>query len=114
MQKEYQGLIFTNHALERVQKRSVSQYDVAQVLKYPDATQETEKPGSTKFIKKINDRNLHVVATYLPEQKQWLIVSVWVRGEEDQPALAWQVITLPFKVLWFVITKTLGLRKKRT
>ncbi len=114
MQREYQGVIFTTHALERAQKRSVSQYDVVQVIKYPEVTQKTEKPGSTKFIKEISGRNIHVVASHLKDKDQWLVVSVWVRGEDDQASFAWQLITFPFKVIWWLIKQLSKLLTKRT
>jgi hypothetical protein len=114
MQREYQGVIFTKHALDRAQSRSISQADVVQVLKYPQTTQETEKPGATKFIKTLRDRSIYVVATFLPDKNQWLVVSVWVRGEEDQPPLSWQLITLPFRLLWSCFKVLWSLLKKRT
>ncbi len=113
MQREYQGFIFSKHAIERAEKRSVSQFDVAQVLKYPEITQPTDKPGNIKFIKTINQRLIHVVATLLPQEKKWLIVSVWVRGEEDRAPLAWTLITLPFKLLLELIKLLMRLLKRK-
>lgn len=115
MQREYQGFIFTKHAIERSQKRSISQHDVVQVLKYPEITQPTDKPANLKFIKTVGDRPIHVVATLLPREKKWLVVSVWVRGEDDQPSLAWRLLTLPFKlsfrVLQFLVTRVIKVLK---
>lgn len=102
---EYQGFIFTKHALERLNDRSVSQELVIKTLQNPDSTQPTEKPGNVKFIRNLHNRNVQVIATYLENQKKWLIVSVWVRGEEDKVPLMWQLIILPFKLLWFLIKK---------
>lgn len=99
MQREYQGFIFTKHSLERLQSRSISQDAAVQVLKNPDTTQPTDKPSSTKFIKTLGGREIHVVATHLPQEKTWLVISVWVRGEEDKAPLMWQLITLPFRLL---------------
>jgi hypothetical protein len=103
MQREYQGFIFTKHALERLSSRSISQDAVVQVLRYPEVTEPSDKPGSTKFIKTVNNRLIHVVATHLPNQKTWLVISVWVRGEEDKESLAWQIITLPFKLIYQIL-----------
>lgn len=103
MQREYQGFFFTKHSLERLQSRSISQDAAVQVLKFPETTQPTDKPSSTKFIKTINGREIHVVATHLPKQKTWLVISVWVRGEEDRVPLIWQIITLPFKLLYHLL-----------
>jgi len=105
MEREHQGFIFSNHALDRVKDRSVTQDAVASVLRNPDKTFPGKKPGTTKFIRTLNDRKMHVVASYLADQKKWLVVSVWVRGEEDTVPLVWQLITLPFKALWWVIQR---------
>src|SRR5690606_7369011 len=99
--------IFTKHALERSKIRSVSLDAVVSVLQKPDTTKPTEKENTSKFIRLLNDRLIHVVATYLPEQQKWLVVSVWVRGEEDKPSLSWQLISFPFKALWWLLKKLL-------
>jgi hypothetical protein len=100
---DYHGFIFTKHALERANDRAVDQEAVVKVLNHPDQTKPTEKPGTVKFIRTLDGRQIHVVATYLADQKKWLIISVWVRGEEDKVPLSWQVITMPFKLIWWLI-----------
>lgn len=105
MQREYGGIIFTKHALERLDGRSITQDMVLHVLRDPEITKPTGKRDTTKFIKTLHDRRVHVVATYLHDQKKWLVVSVWVRGEEDQLPLVWRIITAPFKLVWYVVRK---------
>lgn len=82
------------------------------VLAHPDRTHPTGKAQTTKFIRELNGRVIHVVGTYLSDQKKWLIVSVWVRGEDDPTSLGWQLISLPFKVTWWVIKKISNLSKQ--
>ena len=81
--REYGGVIWTDHALERINKRRVSQNDVVAVLRHPDRTFPGKKKDTVKFIRDIEDRRYHVVAS-LNEYKKWVVVSVWVKGEEDQ------------------------------
>jgi len=107
MNREYQGFIFTKHALERSNTRSVTQDMIVKVLRNPEITQPTSKPNTTKFIATVHGRLVHVVATYLSDQDRWLVVSVWVRGEEDQNPLVWRLLVLPFKAVWYVIKKLL-------
>jgi len=102
---EHQGFIFTKHALERLHQRSISKDVVVQTLKYPDETQPTSKEGSLKFIRTIDQRLMQVVATYVPAQKKWLVISVWVRGEDDQESLSWRLLTWPFKAAWWLVKK---------
>ena len=104
MQREYQGFIFTKHALERAASRSISQEAIVNVLKSPELTQPSEKPNSVKFIKTINQRTIHVVATQLKEERTWLVISVWVRGEDDQQPIMWRLITWPFRAFWQALT----------
>lgn len=102
---EYRGFIFTKHALERLDKRGVTKDMVVQVLQSPSETKPTGKRNTTKFIKIVHDRLVHVVATHLPQENKWLVVSVWVRGEEDEASLAWRILTVPFKAIWYLIKR---------
>jgi hypothetical protein len=104
--------IFTKHALQRLSERSISQDAAESVMSKPDTTVPGQKPGTVKFIRRLNDRNIQLVATYLDDQKKWLIVSAWVRGEEDKVPLMWQLITLPFKGIYLLIKMLFFPRKK--
>jgi hypothetical protein len=113
MGKEYKNMVFTNHALDRLSLRSLSMEAIGKVLSNPDKTFPSDKPESIKFIRQLDDRTIHVIATYLKDKKKWLVVSVWVRGEEDPAPLAWQIITFPFRlaanvavIIWSYISKS--------
>lgn len=97
--------IFTKHALQRLKERSISLDQAESVLRNPSQTFPGKKVGTVKFIRDINGRNTQLVGTYLADQKKWLIVSAWVRGEDDKVPFIWQLITLPFKGLWWLIKK---------
>jgi len=94
MGREYKNVIFSDHALQRMRRRRIDDDLVVKVVRQPDDKQ-TEDNGNTRFIKQVKDRNVHVVGSYLPDDKKWLIVSTWVRGEEDPRPLWVQVIRLP-------------------
>jgi hypothetical protein len=104
--------IFTKHALERLQERAISQERAESVLRNPDKTYPGSKPNTVKFVRTLNDRNIQIVATYLDDQKKWLVVSAWVRGEDDKAPFMWQVITFPFKAAWWVIQQFLKSPRK--
>lgn len=89
--REYGGVIWTDHALERLKKRKIAQSDALAVLKNPDRTFPGKKEASVKFIRTIQGRPIHAVAS-LNEKKQWVVLSVWVRGEEDQKPLVWRFL----------------------
>lgn len=92
MQREYKQIIFTDHALERLELRRITQAMVAQTIAAPDKT-EQEPDGDTEFIKTIQGRKVHVIAYRRPDNQKWLVKSTWVRGEAD-PLLGklWQFI----------------------
>lgn len=98
MQREYENVIFTDHALERIRTRRITQDMIVRTIKSPDR-REREDDGDTKFIKDINTRSVHVVSRYLDDQKRWLVISAWVRGEEDPKPLWQQVFSLLGRLL---------------
>lgn len=102
MDQNYKNLVFTKHALERLGDRSISMDAIWQTVSHPDKKFKNDG-NSTKFIKTVGGRKVHTVATYLNKENKWLVVSVWVRGEDDKQPLVWQIIVLPFKILWWLL-----------
>ena len=95
MQREYKQVIFTNHAVERLQLRRISQDMVVATVRQWEKKRD-EDDGDTQFIKTIQGREVHVVGHYLTDEKKWLVKSAWVRGEDDpkpllQRLLAWLI-----------------------
>ncbi|NCN45068.1 MAG: hypothetical protein COU63_00640 [Candidatus Pacebacteria bacterium CG10_big_fil_rev_8_21_14_0_10_36_11] len=113
MNQTYKNLVFTKHAWERLDDRSISQDIIYQVVNSPDKTFHNQQ--NYKFIRTINGRKIHVVATPV-DQGKMLIISTWVRGEDDREPFIWLLITLPFKILWWclkILFKTIFGDKKR-
>ncbi|MCC6710783.1 MAG: DUF4258 domain-containing protein [Candidatus Pacebacteria bacterium] len=104
MGETYKNLVFTKHAGERVQDRSLTKDMVYQAISFPDKTYHNQ--DNYKFIRTIGDRKIHVVATPI-ENNRYLVISTWVRGEDDREPLVWQLLTLPFKIIWWIL-KTIG------
>jgi hypothetical protein len=105
-------IIYTNHARERLKKRRLSEHGLEDTICHPDKKFSIQNDGRTKYVKKQGTRLYHVVAKYLPDQKAYLILSAWVRGEEDRPDFAWQLITAPFRLIgWLVKKGWLGIKK---
>ena len=104
MNKQYKNLVFTTHALERLKERSLSQDTVYQAVNRPDF-QKDIGDTKTKFFKTIRTRKVQVIGTYLSKEKKWLVVSVWVRGEEDPVPIVWRILVSPFKILCWLLKK---------
>ena len=91
MDKNYGGVIWTNHALERLSQRGISQSDAWATWRRPDQSRWASAKGAWIYYKTYKtDRlgggstgeKIEVVAKNLPAQagnggKQWLIISVW-------------------------------------
>ncbi|MDZ4764646.1 MAG: DUF4258 domain-containing protein [Chloroflexota bacterium] len=99
MQREVRNIIFTDHAIERLQQRRITQLMVVSAIRSPDSSY-IEDDGDTKFIKTIDRRQLHVVGHWKTDQLQWLIKSAWVRGENDaKPSLFKSLLDLASKII---------------
>lgn len=78
---------YTNHAVERMLLRRISADMIQKTLANPDKT-EREGDGDIEHIRNINQRTVHAIAKPL-DDGDWLIKTVWVRGEDDpSPLLA--------------------------
>ena len=82
--RNYGGLIWTNHALERLHKRGITQPQALSVIKNPHKTYPGKKTDSVKFIRTVGGRRIHAVATLDQTSHKWIVLSLWVRGENDR------------------------------
>jgi len=79
------GVIWTNHALERLRERGIKQGDAWATFMRPDQSREGSNiHGSWVYYKTYGSERLEVVAKQ-NEKKEWVIMSVWSRPVyEDQ------------------------------
>jgi hypothetical protein len=78
MQTYYGNAIFTNHAIQRLQERGITQSDAWYAFQHPDGQMNGNTPGSIKFFKNYDGQRIEVVAK-LNEKKEWVILSCWSR-----------------------------------
>lgn len=84
-----------------MKKRKLWSGDIYDVVNYPKVKKGTGKTNTFKFIKTLRGRKMQVVANWKENEKKWLVISVWVRGEKDKAPLPWRIITLPFRpIIW--------------
>lgn len=74
--QEYLGLIFTNHALERMQGRGLTQDWAWQTFKHSDQSYRG-KNESTRFIKRFDKYKVTIVAKQ-NERGEWVVISAWI------------------------------------
>ncbi|CAN5245393.1 hypothetical protein BH09PAT2_BH09PAT2_11180 [soil metagenome] len=72
----YKNTIWTNHVLDRLRDRNISQDIAWKALQYADKTMPGNKSGTTEFIKHINNHTITTVAT-LSENREWVVLSCW-------------------------------------
>lgn len=81
----YENTIWTNHALERLADRRMSQHMVWKAFQYPDSSTKL-KDGATQCVKRFGIHTITVIAKQ-NEQFEWLIISCWMdpplKGTQD-------------------------------
>lgn len=112
MDRDYKNVLFTDHALERLKLRRITQDMIVSAIQAPDR-REREADGDTKFIKRIHERDLHVVAHYEEDERKWLVISTWVRGEADPKPLWQQILLLPVRLIGGLFRLLVGRGKHR-
>lgn len=76
MDKNYGGVIWTNHALARLDERGISQGDAWVTWKRPDQSRYAKSKGAWVFYKTWGNKLIEVVAKE-NEKKEWVVLSVW-------------------------------------
>ena len=74
--RNYGGVIWTNHALERLNKRGIKQGDAWATWRRPDQSRFANSKGAWVYYKTYGDQKIEVVAKQ-NEKKEWVILSVW-------------------------------------
>lgn len=76
MKKDYGGVIWTNHALERMQERGIKQGDAWATFNRPDTSRYAKTKKACVYYKTWGSTKIEVVAKQNERQK-WIIMSVW-------------------------------------
>lgn len=95
-------IILSKHALERARSRKMDLYPIERTIIDPDQKISLGEQ-KFKFLKNVSGRKYQLVATYIAKEDKWLIISAWVRGEEDRLPFIWTLITAPFRLLWWLL-----------
>ena len=76
MQNYFGNIIWTNHALKRLNERQFPQEMALTAFKYPDEVIKN-KDGSTEYKKRINNSFITTIAKQ-NEKKEWVVISCWI------------------------------------
>jgi hypothetical protein len=73
----YGDVIWTNHALERLGQRGLTQHLAWQAFRYADKSLPGKNAGTTEYQKRVGKSLITVIATQ-NEKREWLILSCWI------------------------------------
>lgn len=78
MDKAYGGVIWTNHALERLKQRGINQGDAWATFRRPEQSRYAKSKGAWIYYRTYGSEKIEVVAKK-NEQGEWIILTVWSR-----------------------------------
>ena len=76
MHKNYGGVIWTNHAISRLQDRKIKQGDAWVTWKNPDKSRFSKSKHAFVYERTFGNQAVEVVAKK-NEKNEWIILSVW-------------------------------------
>lgn len=76
MNSGYGGVIWTNHALKRLDERRITQSDAWYSFQHPDGQLKGKVQGSKRYYKDYGNQRIEVLAKQ-NEKKEWVILSCW-------------------------------------
>lgn len=62
MKKDYKGLVWTDHALEKLKERGIKQGDAWATFRNPDSSKKAKSKGAFIYYKTFGDTKIEVVA----------------------------------------------------
>ena len=79
MDNNYGGVIWTNHALQRLKERGISQSDALATFNQPQNSRYAATKGGWVYYRNWSGYQIEIVATQ-NEKKEWVILSVWSKN----------------------------------
>lgn len=76
MDRKYKGVIWTNHAIDRLRQRNISQGDAWATFNRPDQSRYAKAKGAWVYYKTYGNQRIEVVAKK-NKKGEWVILSVW-------------------------------------
>ncbi len=76
MDTHFGGVIWTNHALERLRERGISQSDAFVAFNHPSKSNYAKTKGAWHLYRQVGSQMVEIVASQ-NERKEWVIMTVW-------------------------------------
>ena len=94
MDPNFGKVIWTNHALERLRQRRISQSDAWATWRNPERSKKGTASGSRVYYRRYGKTRIEVVAKQ-NERHEWVILSVWSSSASENknaPESFWRFI----------------------
>lgn len=111
----YGGVIWTNHAKERLTQRGLSQSQAVEAFYHPDTSEQGRQSGSVVYKKRINAALITLIAKQ-NEKKEWIILSAWIDpplpgspDAKEQASYKEYIKAKGLRKFWLGIKRQLGL-----
>lgn len=75
--QHYGGVIWTNHALDRLHQRKLPQHLAFTAFSSPDARHRGKQPGTTELQKQYQNSTITLIVKQ-NERREWIILSAWI------------------------------------
>ncbi len=76
-EQHYGGAIWTNHALDRLGQRGLTQELASQTFNRPDKSFPGKNPGTTECQKRFGNSLVTVICKQ-NDRREWIILSCWI------------------------------------
>jgi hypothetical protein len=78
MDRNFGGIIWTNHAMDRMRERGIKQGDAWATWRSPEQSRKGKDRGVWVYYRTYGSERIEVVAKQ-NERNEWVILSVWSR-----------------------------------
>ncbi len=96
MNRNFGGIIWTNHALNRMRERGIKQGDAWATWRNPQQSRKGIATGTWVYYRDYGREQIEVVAKQ-NDQREWIILSVWsrpvfIKEKSAQKLSFWQAL----------------------
>lgn len=102
--RNFGGIIWTNHAIQRLVEREINQSDAFATWKNPDQERYAKSQGAWVYYRTYGSQKIEVVAKQ-NEKKEWVVLSVWARPVYESFKKPESFLSFLFKKIFARITK---------
>lgn len=106
-QRNFGGAIWTNHALDRIGQRGLTQEIASAAFQHPDNSLPGRNEGSTEYQKRFGKSVVSVIAKK-NDKGEWIILSCWVDIPLTQNSFTSKRKRTFLSELFFLLKKQLG------